>query len=817
MPRPFSAVGKSVPRYDLPQKLSGEALYAADIQLPGMLVGKIARSPHPHARILSVDAAAALRAPGVRAVLTSFDAPDGRIAPDLPILDAEVRFVGDEVAAVAAADEYAAVRAAAMLQVRYETLPFVTDARAAMRPGAPPVHPGGNLVGGKPITLARGDVDEGFAQADRVFEMRFTTPAHAGAALEPRAAVAKWDGDRLTIWKSTRGAHADRLNLSLALGVDRSLIRIIGATMGAGYGTKDETRLSVIAAVLARRAGSPVKIEAARAEEFVAGRKRHSTETAVKIGAANDGRITAIHATTIMDTGAYLSSGPGVVRRAGQAALYLYRCPNVRYDGYLVYTNQPSGGSYRALGAPQGHFALEVAMNRVADELGIDPLDFRLMNHVGIEGQEGERITPPDEIIDTQPVEGGVPFSSNGLRQCLDQGAEAFGWRDRHSPPSQRRQDAGGDGGANANADGGADDNAANSAAAVNIDADGGPDSVNTAAATNSVNADNDDDGLRRGSGMCMFIYRGGPGGKSAARLALNPDGSVQLSAGLMDVGEGSATVIAQIAAEALGVPYEAIRVAFGDTAHTPDAPLTAGSTATFSTGSAAVKAASELKAAILRAAAPRLNADAHSLDIADGQITRADGGPSVPLTELAARLTADAQPLPQAEASVTPGSKDYIVNSFGAHFVEVEVDTITGQVRVLRYLAAHDSGRILNPRLATNQVEGGVSQMLGFTLSEQMLTDPISGVTLNANFLEHKAPTIMEYPPIETLFVDVADPIGPFGAKALGEPPSIGPAPAIINAIHDAVGVRVQDLPATPDKILDALDALDAANQAPE
>lgn len=746
-----AVIGKSVLRYDLREKLTGEAKYTADISLPGMLCGKILRSPHPHARIVGIDATAAESLPGVRAVLTPFNAPSGRVAPDLPSLDTKARFVGDEVAAVAADDEDLATQALRLIRAEYEPLPAVFSARDALKPDAPAVHPSGNLVGGKPLTLTRGNVEEGFARADRIFEQSFSTPAHSGAALEPRAAVALWEDDALTVWKSSRGVHADRLNLALALGIERDRVRVIGPTMGAGYGNKDETRLSVIAAALAMRAGKPVKIEASREEEFIAGRKRHSTETTLKIGVTHDGEITAIHATTLMDTGAYLSSGPGVVRRAGQGALYLYRCANVRYDGYLAYTNQPSGGSYRALGAPQGHFALEVLTNHIADELGMDPLDFRLLNHVGIDGQPGERVTPANQIVDTQPVEGGIPFSSNGLRECLEIGAEAFGWRSRRAAQS--------------------------------------PDGAHK----------------KRGVGMSMFIYRGGPGGKSAARLALNPDGTMNLTAGLMDVGEGSATVMAQIAAEALGVAYEDVTVTFGDTQHTPEAPITAGSTATFSTGTATLKAATELKAKVLNAAAKHLSIDTHGLDITDGRIVSGDGAALLALADAAAlfgpRGTA-------VEASVMPGSADYIVNSFGAHFAEVEVDTETGQVSVLRYVAAHDSGRILNPQLAANQVEGGVSQMLGFALSEQMLTDEQSGVTLNASFLEHKSPTIQEYPPVQVLFADVNDPIGPFGAKALGEPPSIGVAPALINAIYDAVGVRISDLPATPDKVLNALDA---------
>ena len=747
--RADAVIGRSVARYDLPEKLTGEAQYAADVRLPGMLRGKILRSPHPHARIVRIDTAAAERLPGVRATLTPFDAPEGRIAPDVAILDSVVRFVGDEVAAVAADDEDIAAEALSLIDVEYEILPAALSVRDALMPDAPRVHPDGNLVGGKPLTLERGNVEEGFARADCVFERSFSTPAHSGSALEPRAAVAMWEGDRLTVWKSSRGVHADRLNLALALGIERDNVRVIGATMGAGYGNKDETRLAVITAILARRAGAPVKMELTREEEFVAGRKRHATETTLKIGVTNAGVITAIHATTLMDTGAYLSSGPGVVRRAGQGALYLYKCANARYDGYLAYTNQPSGGSYRALGAPQGHFALESTIDHIAQELGIDPVEFRLMNHVGIEGQPGERITPANQIVDTQPVEGGIPFSSNGLRECIIKGADAFRWRERRAAAANRG------------------------------------------------------DHIRRGAGMSIFIYRGGPGGRSSARVSLKPDGRVGLTAGLMDVGEGSATVMAQIVAETLNVAYEDVDVIFGDTAQTPEAPITAGSTATFSTGLAAQKAATELRAKILDTAA-RLGADADALELRGGRVLSKDGAALLTLSEIAAAAERDLE----AEAWVTPGSADYIVNSFGAHFAEIEVDTETGQVRVTRYVAAHDSGRILNPQLAANQVEGGVSQMLGFTLSEQMLTDPESGATLNASYLEHKSPTIQEYPPVQVLFADVVDPVGPFGAKALGEPPSIGVAPAIINAIRDAVGVAIADLPATPDKILDALAA---------
>ena len=744
----FKTIGKSEPRRDLPEKLTGEAKYAADVQLPGMLFGKILRSPHPHARILSINVDAARNLPGVRAVVTPFDAPKGQVAPDMPILDTEARYVGDEVAAVAADDEDLAEAALSLIEVKYEQLPFVTDAVEAIKPDAPQTRPGGNLVGGKPLTLTRGSVEEGFAQADRIFEETYSTPAHAGAALEPRAAVASWDGDNLTVWKSTRGVHADQLALSLALDVPRGNIRVMGQNMGAGYGTKDETRLGAITAVLAQRAGRPVKIELTRQEEFVAGRHRHGTTTTVRMGVKNDGTVTAVHATTIMDTGAYLSSGPGVIRRAGQGALYLYRCANVQYDGYLTYTNTPSGGSYRALGAPQGHFALESLADTISEALGIDPLEFRLKNHVGLEGQPGERVTPANEVLDTQPVEGGVPFSSNGLRECLQIGSEAIDW----GQPSEQ------------------------------------PESGN----------------LRRGKGMGMFIYRGGAGGRSIARMRLESDGSLRLLTGLMDVGEGSLTVMPQIAAEELGVGYDQVLVTFGDSETTPEAPLTAGSTATFSTGTATKEAARQLKARIIEVVAPLLDTEPSNLQITDDGVEHIQ----YPERSVSFAQIAESAGEIEVEAAISPGSRDHVINSFGAHFAEVEVDTDTGQVRVLRYIAAHDSGRILNPKLAINQVEGGVSQMLGFTLSEQMLTDPRNGVTLNASFLEHKSPTLQDFPEMQVLFADVVDPVGPFGAKALGEPPSIGVAPAVANAIYNAIGVRIRDLPLTPDRVLNEIEA---------
>ncbi len=754
----LNVAGKSVIRRDLLEKLTGEALYSADLKLPGMLHGQILRSPHPHADITGIDTSQAERLLGVRAVLTPFDVPPGRLAPDLALIDTRVRFVGDEVAAVAADTLDTARQALGLIRVDYRTLPHVLDPEEALKPDAAPIHPGGNLAGGEPLSLERGDIEMGFGQADLVLEEEFFIPTHSAAPLEPRAALAVWNESPdidLTVWKTSRGVHVDRASLASAFGLPLERVRVVGPHLGGGYGNKDESRLAAIASELARRAGRPVRVEYSREDEFIAGRVRHAAHFRLKAGFKADGAVTALHATALLDTGAYLASGSGVARRAGQGVLYLYHCPNVKYEAWLAYTNRPVAGSYRALGAPQGHFALESFMDRAAEELGLDPLDFRLMNRVRPEGQPGRRTSPPDQVVDSQPLEGGIPFSSNGLEQCLEMGAAAFGWRE---PPASFSNDSG------------------------------------------------DDPAVKLGRGMSMMVYRGGPGSPSSAEVRVQRSGSIKLITGLMDVGEGATTVLPQIAAEVLGAQYEQVEPVFADTTGTLDAPITAGSTATFSTGTAVVRAAREVRQQLMELASSGLEVPVRELDAALGEIfVKSDPSRRMSLVDVAGRMEGEAL---VASATVIPGSTDAIVNSFGAHFVEVEVNTDTGRVRVVRYVAAHDSGRIINPRMALNQAEGAVSQMLGFALSEELVTDPATGVTLNPGYLEHKSPTILDYPDIQVIFADIVDPVGPLGAKALGEVPSVGVAPAIANAIYNAIGVRMNRLPFTPDRVLVALTA---------
>jgi xanthine dehydrogenase molybdenum-binding subunit len=723
-----SVIGTSVPRTGLDAKVRGAAEYTADLKRPGMLYGRILRSPHPHARIQRIDASKALALPGVHAVITHLDVPDVRIDADLLPLDQTLRFVGDEVAAVAAERESIAEDALRLIEVDYEFLPPVFDAAAALAPGAPQLHANGNLVGGAALVVERGSVAEGLANAARRFKGHFHTQMHSPAGMETRAALAEWDGDVLTVWKTSRAVHAvDKRNLARVLGVPEENVRVVCTTMGGGFGAKDESRLAVLTALLARKAERSVRIEYSREEEFIAGRNRQETDIDIEIGVDAGGAMTAMNMSAVMNAGAYVASGMGVTRRIGQGPIYLYTTPNARFEGRTAYTNRPAGGSFRGLGAPLGHFALEVTIDRIAAALGVDPLDYRLAHHVTPAGQPGQRLTPPGELVPDQPVEGGVPFSSNALRDCILQGAEATGWRARRRP---------------------------------------------NGAATGAI---------RRGIGMALGNYKGGGNVTAQAQVTVMPSGRVRVAIGNVDVGQGSETVLAQIAAATLGAPLGSIDMVMADTGSTPPAHVTAGSATTMTSGTA-VKQAAEDALRQMRELSLGAEGWANLAGGLSGEVTGA--------------------------AAVQSGSTDYVLNSFCAHFCEVEADLLTGRIRVLRYVAAHDSGRIINPRLAENQVSGGVLQFLGIAMREEMFLDRNLGITLNSSFLEHKFTSVIDFPPVEVIFCGGPDPLGPFGAKALGEPPVVPVFACVSNAFANATGVWLHEVPFTPQRVLEALKA---------
>jgi xanthine dehydrogenase molybdenum-binding subunit len=756
-PSALRVVGHSVTRVDARAKVTGEAVFSADrISSKNLLHGKTLRSPYAHAEIIRIDTAQAEALPGVRAITTYRDvpenpyeagdstAPDGPVAPVF-LLNRTLRHVGDELAAVAADTEAIAEDALRLIQVEYRLLPFVLDAETALAPAAPSVRGGTNLAGRAPIEFSRGDIDAGMKQADVIVEQTYRTQSTSPVALEPRYSLASWEGDRLTVWKASRNVYGDREKLAKFFALPENQVRVIAAFLGGGFGSKDETRLGALTALLARKAGRPVRMGYTREEELGYGKWRHATATWIRMGLKRDGTITAIDATSALNTGPY-APGYGVASRLGHGLTYLYNCPNARFVGKVAYTNSPVAGSYRGLGAPQAHFALESFADEVAEKLGIDPLDFRLRNCVGRDGQPGERVTPLDSLIPAQPIEGGVPFSSNLLTECLETGARRIGWTTRPNGPRKRL-----------------------------------------------VN------GKYRGMGLAACIYKTGQS-QSSALVKMKEDGSAELLMSITEIGQGAWTILRQIVAETLGVDFEKVGATFADTAATPFAHSTSGSTTTFTSGLAAQRAAEDAKQRLLESAAKILEVEPARLALRHGFAAVAETPEiKIPVSHVIRR-----QPdrTIVGQAKLRAGSKSHIINSFAAHLAEVEVDPDTGAVRVLRYVAVHDSGRIIHPEAARGQIIGGVVQGIGYALMEEIPMDPDTGAPLTLNLDSFKIPNLIDIPPIEAVLLEQPDPIGPFGAKALGEPPLVPVAPAIANAVYDATGVRIRELPISAEKV---------------
>ena len=625
-----SLVGGRHGNVDGPLKVTGRARYIADLAFPGMLWGKILRSPYAHAQILELDTSEAERLPGVRAVITFKDAPPISIEGsaeagigDAPVyvLEQTVRHVGDEVAAVAADTQEIAEAALECIRVEYEELPAIFDAEEALAVNAPRVRASGNLAGGRPVLLARGDVNAGLDDADLVVEETYTTGFTSALPLEPRGCIAEWDSSHLTVWKSGRNAHGDRERLASVLGLPLHRVRVLNPTIGASFGNKDESRLQFLTALLSKKSGRPVKIIYTLSEELRCGRWRHPSKITIRMGVKTDGTIIAIDARCVMNTGPYVP-GTNVCRRAGHAITYLYRCANVRYEGFVVYTNTPVAGSYRALGAPQGHFALESHVDLVAESLGMDSLTFRQKNQVGPEGQPGEAFKPSGRLVPAQPVEGGIPFSSNGLTQCLADGAAAAGWTSKLGP---RRRGV---------------------------------------VSQKGSGSGQEKRSVLRGLGMAASIYQTGQAASSAF-VRVNADGTAQVIMGTVDVGQGSNTTLALIAAETLGLPLAEVSGYFADTETTPFSHPTAGSTVTFSSGIAVREAALDARRQLLISAAVPLEVGEEDLVIQRGVISVRDlPERSMSVAEAVSRLQ-PSQVLGQANTRA--GSTTSIINSSAA------------------------------------------------------------------------------------------------------------------------------------------------------
>jgi len=740
MAKEFKVIGKRVERVDAFERLVGQAKYASDIYLPGMLYVKILRSPHPHAKVVKIDATKTQALPGVKAILTPQDVPDFAVAKrgtppfvPKPILATTARYVGDEILAVAAVDEETAENALDLIRVDYQILPFVLDAEEAVKPEAPRIYPEGNVVQDPADTLNRGDVEEGFSQADVILEERYKTHLIQHTTLEPRVTVASWSGKRLTIWDSHKSPFRLRTEIARALNMKINQVRLLTHYIGGDFGDKATLeRQHLIAALLTKKTNRPVRIEFTREENYLAAHHRYPTSWYLKYGARKDGTLTAIQVRLFADSGAYY-----LIDQAGasiEVAKWVYRCPNVKLEGYNVFTNKPEGGYMRCVGHPAGMFPQEVHMDRLAEKLGMDPVEFRLKNPARKEDGDQDR---------------KVPFASIGLEDCARMGAEKIGWKANWRKPG----------------------------------ASPGP--------------------VKKGLGMAFHACRhGGISSPMSAIIKLDPDGTVELLSGLNDTGGWQKTTMAMIAAEELGVPYDAVAVTTGDTDATTDTGVPGGSRGTTSAGLAVIAAAKDAKNQLLDVAAELLKKRREVLDITDGQIIIKEENKTVPFKEILANA-----PNPIVGRGSGKPPQNVALLTFAAHFAEVAVNTLTGKVEVLRLIAAHDVGRVINLLGCENQIQGGAIMGMGFGLMERLYLDGETGICVNPNMVDFKVPSILDVPMVEPIIVEPVDPYGPFGAKGVGEPPYSLPAPAIANAIYNAVGLRFNEIPINIRSILDGLE----------
>ena len=747
----FSVVGKRIPLRDAVEKVKGGVVFTSDISSKGMLYGKILRSPVPHARIRHIDISKALKLRGVKAVITAKDTPLIKFsisptwADKLILADKIVRYIGDEIAAVAAVDEEIAEEALELIEVDLEELPAVFDPIEAMKSGAPLVHEGVESNISRVLSMECGSVHDGFAEADTILEDTFSTQAQSHCSIETHCCIATCSPtDDVHLWVNSQAPHPLRQKLSGTLNIDAAKIHISTPHIGGGFGSKiDLEPAQAISILLAKKTGKPVKIENTRKEQFIATRMRHPTIAKLKFGVKRDGTIVAKQAEVVMDNGAYNSHGPAVLAYHNVMFSTLYRVKNIKYDGRLVYTNKNWGGACRGYGDPQASFAQEVMMDMIAEKLNMDPIDLRLKNANG-----------PNEV-----TANAVKITSCGLRECLTQAREASGWDAKKTAKKKFR-----------------------------------------------------------GLGVAAMIYTGGGSigsgfNYSGATLQMNADGTLHLLMGAVDIGQGSDTILTQMAAEIMGVAPETIRLTTADTDTTLPCMGTFGSRVTFCAGSAVTQAAQGLKQRLLENAADMLEANIDDLEMKDKQIY-VKGSPKKALsfTQIgAAAYYKKKEPLvahgyyngPEVSPEFTPVTyRGYPSPAlvFGTHLAEVEVDPAAGKVEVLNFVAAHDLGKAINPLLAEGQIEGGAVQGIGWSLMEDLQFD--NGKILNPNFHDYKILTIKDVPKITSLLIETNDPNGPFGAKGIGECAMVPTAPAIVNAIYDAVGVRIKDLPASPEKV---------------
>jgi putative selenate reductase molybdopterin-binding subunit len=767
-----AVVGRPEPKVDALKLAKGYPAFVDDIEIRGLLHAKVLYSPHAHARIVSIDDTEARALPGVRAVLHHENVPRVRYASggqsypnplpyDQVSFDDKVRYVGDRVAAVAADTPEIAAAAIALIDVTYDVLPAVFDENEAIAEGAPVIHDESDMEGAHDATrnivhhieADTGDVDAAFETSDRVFEQTLRVHQVQQAPIEPHIAISWWDSDeRLVIRTSTQVPFHTRRMVAPLLGLPVKRIRIVKPRIGGGFGVKQEMLIEDIVGHLTIATGKPVRLELTREEEFRSSRTRHPQTITYKTGVGMDGRLVAQQMSIVANTGAYGTHGLTVQMVSGLRGLSSYNAPNKRFRCDVVYTNIPVPGAYRGYGAPQALFALESHMEDVAAALGMDAIEFRRLNW-----------TKAGDPLDIAPAlgEGDIDdevipvITSSGLAECVAQGQRAVGW-DRRSDPEWKEP----------------------------------PDRPH----------------VRRGLGFAMCMHGTAIPGldMGAASIKINDDGSWNLLIGATDLGTGADTVLAQIAAEVLGVPLTDVLVYAADTDMTPFDTGAYASSTTYISGMAVKRAAEEARLLVLERAARLLETTPGGIDLREGQAFSTDGR-SVSMGEIAlSALHQEAQHQIMGTASyVSPESPP----PYAAQFAEVEVDIETGQVTVESLIMAVDCGVPINPVTASGQVEGGMIQALGYGHCEEMAYDE-AGNLLNAAFGPYKIYRSDEMPRIEAFLVQTMEKSGPFGAKAVAEIPKDGVAPAIRNAVADATGIRLDRIPLTPERVWRALQA---------
>ena len=761
----FTVIGRPIPRVEGVDKVSGGAHYTADVAPPGTVWAKNVRSPYPHARIVSIDASRALEAPGVLAVLTAADIPGlrtGRNIKDVPLLCTDrVRYIGDKVAVVAAVDRHAAEEGAALVDVQYEELPAVYDAIEAMAQGAPVIHPDPRSYEGFPKEVPddipnacgygawdRGDLDQGFAEAELTVEHTFHTQLSHQGYLENSAwliaitPAAEGRPERVEAWASNKVPFTMRAELARLIDRPKEDVRVHAVSIGADFGGKSSVGDLATGYHLARKLGRPVKFVNTVEEDLAAASPKHEIIITLRTGVRRDGRITAHDAKVVMNRGAYTglnTSGNGLLGGAGRAGNF-YDIPHLHIEAFSAYTNRVPCGYMRAPGSPQVLFAVESHMNLIAKGLGMDPVEFRRRN------------------VPSQAPSG----ADSVVGRVLDAAVEAFGWQDRTQAAAESRAT--------------------------------GPHTV-------------------VGRGISL-IDRNQGAGEGSSDITVNPDGTVTAVSAAPDNGTGATTVVAAIVAEDFGIPFDRVRLVHGDTDSLPIDAEAGGSRMTNSVGTVALAAGQQVKEQLAPLAARALGAESVEWTPAQAAPGGRPGGWQAPdgrfisLETLASELIQEGEPAAHARVTLrAPRSPD---PGICAQMAEVEVDTETGQVKLRRLVTAQDVGTIINALGHQGQIDGSVVQGVGYALMEELLVE--DGRVTTPNYNDYKMPTMRDIPELTTVNVP-APGLGPFAAKSIGEIPTIPTAGAIANAVADAIGAPVLQLPVTAERVLAAIRARDAAS----